>query len=277
LRADEAYQDRRRYNIAGFGAAWLKPPGVAKTLFQLREERREAEEHAEALRREALAMQLADAEAVEADEGAADVMEEDGMAEERDLDDDVPDMDAEGFGFDGAGSDVDDDDDASSRSGVEPEAHEMRHVRANEDRIRGIMAARAEGAAADLFGGEDEIDEEEAAAMLEEEDLAGHAQMQSHLLAEVEDGFDMDMDADLDGEIPEAEESGMGYEHTDTEASMTSDDEDLGRFAQPSSSQNPRFRSSVARSDANSLDISSLLSGGAGSAFGSSPNIRRRP
>lgn len=63
LRADEAYMARRLANISNFGSTWLKPPGVAKSLYQMREERREAEEHAEAMRREQLAADLAEAEA----------------------------------------------------------------------------------------------------------------------------------------------------------------------------------------------------------------------
>ena len=54
--------ERRRKNVARFGQTWLKPPGVAKTLYQMEEERREMEEHQEALRREQLAQELADAE-----------------------------------------------------------------------------------------------------------------------------------------------------------------------------------------------------------------------
>ena len=50
-------------NIQNFGSTWLKPPGIPKTLHQMREEKREQEEHQEAMRREQLAQELADAEA----------------------------------------------------------------------------------------------------------------------------------------------------------------------------------------------------------------------
>lgn len=119
LRHDEQVMDRRRANVAGYGSAWLKPAGVPKTLFQLREERRELEEQAEAHRREALLQaQLAEAEGAEGGGGGGGA---DGMAmladgdedlmgagaeegeEVQDLDDEIP--EAEGFGFDGEESD----------------------------------------------------------------------------------------------------------------------------------------------------------------------------
>jgi hypothetical protein len=63
LHAEELLLERRRAAVTNLGSTWLKPPGLAKTLFQMREERREAEEHAEAMRREMLAQELAEAEA----------------------------------------------------------------------------------------------------------------------------------------------------------------------------------------------------------------------
>ena len=43
LAADEQYMHRRRLNVQNFGSGWLKPPGVPKTLHQMREEKREQE------------------------------------------------------------------------------------------------------------------------------------------------------------------------------------------------------------------------------------------
>ncbi|KAM5379984.1 hypothetical protein ACJA88_005412 [Fusarium oxysporum] len=63
LAADEQYMQRRRLNVQNYGSGWLKPPGVPKTLHQMREEKREQEEHQEAMRREQLAQELAEAEA----------------------------------------------------------------------------------------------------------------------------------------------------------------------------------------------------------------------
>ncbi|CAK7209316.1 hypothetical protein SBRCBS47491_000402 [Sporothrix bragantina] len=152
LEAEKTYQDRRKQHIANFGSTWLKPPGVPKTLFQIREECREQEEQAEAERREELAQQLAQAEAA-ALEGAdgtaleeggvgaeltgepggatdlmgdgdadavaagmdADMMDED---DEQDLDNDIPDADAEDFSF---GNNDDEDDPFASSSEDEDE------------------------------------------------------------------------------------------------------------------------------------------------------------
>lgn len=176
--------DRRRLNVSNFGSAWLKPPGVPKTLFQMREERREAEEHAEAMRREQqLAAQLAEAEAEReramGGRGGNDDLgldenedEEDldapmgGEGQELDLDDDIP--EAEGFGFDGDDDsedeetieeeEEDDDDDEGSVTGtgnagvvqVSPaERRDMREqvrdMRAAEDRMREVMNREREG------------------------------------------------------------------------------------------------------------------------------------
>ncbi|KAM5365200.1 hypothetical protein ACJZ2D_011123 [Fusarium nematophilum] len=77
LASDEQYMQRRRLNIQNYGSGWLKPPGVPKTLLQMREEKREQEEHQEAVRREQLAQELAEAEA----EGIA----EDGTMDDNDL------------------------------------------------------------------------------------------------------------------------------------------------------------------------------------------------
>jgi len=264
LRADEAYQERRHLNIANFGATWLRPPGVAKSLFQLREERREHDEHAEALRREAaLAQQLADAEAAAAEAEAAagglgtgavdgdgvgmdgDMMdaEADGDGGERDLDDDIP--DAEGFGFDGADSDGGGDDvgEGEDDEGGEPtprgvssppsagfravnaalagrtQRQQLQQMRATEDEAAAAAAARGWRG---YYGGEEDdddfLEDEEQAELLEEEDLVPEPAGAGL----VEDGADMDMDADLDDDIPEAD--GEGYEHTDSEVSMSSDD-----------------------------------------------------
>ncbi|CAK7262525.1 hypothetical protein SEPCBS119000_000004 [Sporothrix epigloea] len=152
LEAERSYQDRRKQQIANFGSTWLKPPGVAKTLFQIREEHREQEEQAEAERREELAQQLAQAEAAalagadgtvvgdggegpdltgepggatdlldggnEGDVAAgmhAEMMDEDG---EQDLDNDVPDADDADFSF---GNNDDQDDPFASSSEDEDE------------------------------------------------------------------------------------------------------------------------------------------------------------
>jgi len=356
LRDDERTNERRRTNVGNLGSTWLKPPGLAKTLFQLREERREAEEHAEAMRREMLAQELAEAEAaggtgpdmaVDAmlDEEGAGMMGVDGDGDEqmimgdddeggRDLDDDIPDADDGGFGFDGA-SDDDEDEEEDDDNGEDDEevdevegdgspgmggngdgsggggqlrrvqqrelASRMATMRATEDRMREMMARGGHGAGVDedLYGAEEDVDEEEQAHMLEEDDLVGSTYP--------EDMDDLGMEANLDDDIPEGESG--GYEHTDSEASLSSDEDAdhnisyagmrpphlphprnsmasgagprsslPGGYGQRSSTGGQGQRSSLpgAHPPRNSLDISSILSRDESSMMGSSPRLQRR-
>lgn len=311
LRADEAYMARRLANISNFGATWLKPPGVAKSLYQMREERREQEEHAEAVRREQLAAELAEAEAAQAAQGMEGMMDVEGGGEGMgeggvDLDDEIPDADASGMGgfdYDEDSSeeaedeeedddderDVDrgeeDDDDAGDEvpglNAQQRRAHQRERA-TQEDRLRELLARGGDEAEeADIYGvAGEELDEEEAQGdMLEEEDLVH--EHDHHLQYDVEPGEDLDMDANLDDEIPEAESVG-GYEHTDSEAEVSSS-EDGGAghnasFGAGHGARAPqtaaRYRSSLAsNATRQSLDISSILDS---SMVGSSPQVRRR-
>lgn len=261
LRHDEQVMERRRANVANYGSAWLKPPGVPKTLFQLREERRELEEQAEAHRREALLQaQLAEAEGGGGGGAGADALgmdmmlagdeddepmgEDEDQEEQQDLDDDIP--EGEGFGFDGEDSDEEEDDDDDEDEDEETvsitdgsrgeddagavrvspaEAEQVRDVRirAAEDRLREMLARMQDGGpdAGDAFA-----DEESREGLLEEDDLVP---MQQHppggapaaSAADVSMGMDMDMDANLDEDIPEDDE-GM-YEHTDSDEDLSDD------------------------------------------------------
>ncbi|KAI1471810.1 Apc15p protein-domain-containing protein [Daldinia caldariorum] len=305
LRVDEQNLERRRLNVANFGSAWLKPPGIPKTLHQLREERREAEEHQEALRREQLAQELAEAEAAgvnavdaQGDDGVMDDVQLDGA---RDLDEDIPEADAD-FGIgsdedededDGDEDDEDEDedddeddsdDDDSDDDGDDEDDPEQRAAYAEQQLIAQQMRqaddafreSAARGRDSNYYGVDDEVDDEDQAQMIEEDDLLGHG-----------DGAGMDMDADLDDDIPEAEDG--GYEHTDSEVEMSSDeDEDddqaemsfaaqVSQQASQQASQQQRLRHSLARSDAtrHSLAISDILSHD-GDSIGSSPQFQRR-
>ncbi|KAK5661529.1 hypothetical protein OQA88_11433 [Cercophora sp. LCS_1] len=319
LRDEERTHERRRANVGNLGSTWLKPPGVTKTLFQIREERREAEEHAEALRREMLAQELAEAEAqgapVDMDgDGDGDGDEQMMMGEGdeeggggRDLDDDIPDADEGGFGFDGASDEDDDDDDDDDENEGRRQHPELANLQATEERMREMMVRRAGGG--DLYGVEEDIDEDERGQMLEEDDLVS-----SMYPDEMEPGIDMDMgmDANLDDDIPEAE--GGGYEHTDSEASLSSDEEvthntsfagmrapslphprssmggpgprsSMGGHGPRSSmaggmgarnSFGPRSSFGAQRGPRDSLDLSSILSRDGSSVAGSSPRPQRR-
>ncbi|KAI8955869.1 Apc15p protein-domain-containing protein [Xylaria longipes] len=312
LRADEQNLERRRQNVTNFGSAWLKPPGLPKTLHQLREERREAEEHQEALRREQLAQELAEAEAEAAGAGAGTAVVGDGtggagldamldtvpdgdegmddvqLDGARDLDDDIPEADAADFGLsDNEDEDDDDDDDDDEEEDEEEEDDEdenaemrahaqqqqlmAQRMRQGNDAFRENMARGRDSAA--FYGVDEEIDDVDQSQIIEEDDLVGaHGDMD-----------DMGMDADLDDEIPEAESLG-GYEHTDTEAELSSsvdeDDNNNSHVGFVPSQQANRYRHSLAHSDAtrNSIAISDILSRDGSSVLGSSPAVpRQRP
>lgn len=298
LRLDEQVMERRRQNVTNFGSAWLKPPGVPKTLFQMREERREAEEHAEAMRREQeLAAQLAEAEA-EAE--GADELDDEQMADgvdEPNLDDEIP--EAEGFGFDGDDSgeeesapedeeDEDDDETDEEVDGTQNNAGQVlvspaeRHMQATEDRVREVMAQGQDGGG--LTIDDDPVGSDDREQMLEEDDLI-HDYNQVGSRGDG-DGIDMDMDADLDDDIPEAEGR---YEHTDSEAEISDEDDSTrdvsfagaGRAPQASRFRRSLPRSSVRGSQRGSLaqsdiDFSGLLSRDESSYLASSPQMRRR-
>ncbi|KAH7133190.1 hypothetical protein B0J13DRAFT_95120 [Dactylonectria estremocensis] len=283
LAADEQYMQRRRLNVQNYGSGWLRPPAVPKTLHQLREEKREQEEHQEAMRREQLAQELAEAEA----EG----MPEDGMMDDvqldgaQDLDDDIPDADDD-FGLhndddDEEGEDEDEDEDEEGEVDEDADESVLREerqndlmaarMRMNDDAFREALA-RGDPNGEEMYGGDEEIEEEEQGHMLDEDDF-------------VQEGTDdgLDMDADLDDDVPEAESG--GYEHTDSEAELTSsseeedddDDADIS-FAPRSANMGPpqsptlQGRSSVGRP---SMDLSNLLSQDGSSFMESSPAVRR--
>ncbi|KAI1278602.1 Apc15p protein-domain-containing protein [Xylaria sp. FL0933] len=310
LRADEQNLERRQHNVTNFGSAWLKPPGLPKTLHQLREERREAEEHQEALRREQLAQELAEAEAEAANAGAGadagagaggdqDMMldappdGDEGMDDvqldgARDLDDDIPEADEADFGFSDNDEDDDDDeeedeDDEDEDDEDEDEDADEREMQAAQAQQQQLMAQRMRQAndafredmargrdSAAFYGVDEDVDDEDQSQMIEEDDLVG---------AQGDD--DMGMDADLDDEIPDAESMG-GYEHTDTEAELSSsigdDDNNNSHMSFVAPQQANRIRHSLARSDAtrNSLAISDILSRDGSSVLGSSPAVPRQ-
>ncbi|MCJ1474999.1 hypothetical protein MMC13_003659 [Lambiella insularis] len=100
LRADEAAIELRKANIRRFGAGWLKPPGVAKTLQGMIDEKAEREEQeANGLRElEALDQaRLLEEQGAAGDTDAGLLGDDDSEAEEheRDLDQDIPDAEEE--------------------------------------------------------------------------------------------------------------------------------------------------------------------------------------
>ncbi len=250
--------ERRKHNIQNYGNSWIKPPGIPKSLYQLREEKREMEEHQEALRREALAQELAEAEA----EGVDALLQGEGMnpemEEARDLDDEVPEADTTNL-------EADDTDSEDEENDVEEVPRGVLAARIPDDVYREAII-RGEEVRAARFGNDGAADEEDPSQMLQEEDLVHEAR--GHL------DMDMDMGADLDADIPEAEAG--GYEHTDTEAELTSSDDDSsddGRLL-----QRHAVTTSMVRSDGtqNSMDLESIISD-VRSQLGSSPRTRSAP
>lgn len=122
LSLDEQAIRTRKINIARFGAGWLRPPGVSKTLQGRAEEQAEREEAEAARLREAAAAEEAEAEA-EMMRNAAGGGEEGAPVEEgegeRDLDEDVPDADADAE--DETGGPWDSDDEEAEEEGENEE------------------------------------------------------------------------------------------------------------------------------------------------------------
>lgn len=292
LAADEQYMQRRRLNIQNYGSGWLKPPGVPKTLHQMREEKREQEEHQEAMRREQLAQELAEAEAEGMPEdGTMDDVQLDGA---QDLDDEIPDAD-DGFGFDDD-DDEDDEEEDEEEEEEDDDATEADESALREERQNDLMASqirmnddtfrealvRGEPDAGDMYGDGEDLEAEDNGHLLDEDDFAQEG---------TDDGLGVDMDADLDDDIPEAESG--GYEHTDSEAELTSseeeedededededDDADVSYAPRSTTLPPPRSPTFHGRSSMShprvSMDLSNLLSQDGSSFMESSPAGRR--
>lgn len=196
--------ERRKHNVQNYGSSWIKPPGVFKSLHQIREEKREHEEHQEALRREQLAQELADAEAAE-DRSQLDAE----MDATRDLDDDVPDADETA---------LEPDESDNSEMTEEEDVTRLATQRIADDAYRDALI-RGEDVGGPRFGAEGNVgsDEEDGSQMLHEEDLAHDETLG------MDADLDMDMDMDRDGDVPEA--GGHNYEQTDSEDCASTTDE----------------------------------------------------
>ncbi|KAL6708300.1 hypothetical protein ACN47E_003224 [Coniothyrium glycines] len=91
LTNDENTIEQRKQNVRRFGAGWLRPPGVAKTLQAIKDEELEREEQEMMQRREQVMLDLAAAQQDTANEAAREDGEAmEGQEGEVDLDDDVP-------------------------------------------------------------------------------------------------------------------------------------------------------------------------------------------
>ncbi|KAM0139945.1 hypothetical protein ACHAP3_003006 [Botrytis cinerea] len=250
LRLDEEYIERRKQNVQNWGSSWIKPPGVAKSLHQLREEKREMEEHQEAMRREQLAQELAEAEQAETEAMIpADDMEGemDGVV---DLDDEIPDADETGMGPSDSSDASEDDEDEDEENDLEDVPRALTASRMTDEAYRDAITRLGPPRGSMLEDdGASTIAEEEQSQMLQEEDLVHEHE---------EDNQDEDMEVDLDDDIPEGDE---GYEHTDTEDELDSSEEESEAESLPLGNHGGHGASMV-RSDGtqNSMDLSNLIS-----------------
>lgn len=271
----------------------------------MREEKREQEEHQEAMRREQLAQELAEAEAdaAGADEEAMDDVQLDGA---QDLDDEIPDADDE-FAL-GGGSDSEDDDndadadsdgDQGDTSAVEEAIREERRndlmaarMRMTDDAFREALV-RGDPDGDDMYGGVEELSEHGQGHMLDEDDFVQSSMVESGM-----DDAELGMDANLDDDIPEADDHD-GYEHTDSDAALSSDDRDRSEDEDESvdndigfapraeplrppqsptlrAQQDYHRRSTGAGGPRSSMDLSAFLSQDESSFMDSSPVQSRR-
>jgi hypothetical protein len=194
LAADEAAIAQRKAAIRNFGAYWIRPPGVPKTLQAMTEEEQERREQEEIERRERGMLDMqAQQQLAEAQQQGAQAMaeQEDPEApEERDLDDEIPEAEITGDITGDITEDITGDITADDTF--------------NEDSMmEGSM-----------------LEQQEHYAELEVAELTGAAQEEEDLGIEDDDlGMDADLDADLDGDLDlddEVPEAGS-YQHTDTE------------------------------------------------------------
>jgi len=167
LQADEQVIETRKHNVRRFGAGWLRPPGVAKTLQSKLEEEQERLEQLEMARRDAELR--AQEEAAQQAAMGNNLGGLDGEAvqdqEERDLDAEVP--EAEELGL---ASDEEEED--------EEEEEATADVTFNEE---SLLEGSLDG---------------EGQAVLEMED--------AELDGRLQDERDLDMAGDLDDDVPEA-------------------------------------------------------------------------
>ncbi|EAW07998.1 uncharacterized protein ACLA_027200 [Aspergillus clavatus NRRL 1] len=236
----------RKNNIASFGYSWIKPAGCSKTMLGMKEEEAEREEALAAAAAEmaAAAAATADPALDEFGDPMHDQGDESGM--ERDLDDDIPDADADGL--------VEEGDEGLEEEDVEDEEGYMERdldddiPEAFPDDEEEEDDEEDEEALEDHEGFDDQPDLDDeipsAANDYDEDDM-------SDLEEEEEEGGGGEediMERDLDDEIPEAAEDGSQeedeWQHTDTDAEF--DDADDQSFAHDHFA--PNFRASTASS-----------------------------
>jgi len=270
LLADEHAISSRKHNIRRFGAGWIKPPGVAKTLQAETEEKAEREEQEALQRREQMMMDMqAQQEVEEARNRAAAAAEEGGEEadvegeEERDLDEEIPDADGE---EEEEEEDEDEDEDEDLSDSDEEEDEEELQSELQSEMLEHSQLQHSEiPVAEDITFNEDsmfaensllEIDEEtreqERYDRLQEAELTGVAQ----------DQLDLGVERDLDDSVPEA----GSYQHTDSELDDSDEDSDEDEDEEEQEQSQLEEQSEMigavmqrSRSSLLSRDVSSLL------------------
>ncbi|THW67191.1 hypothetical protein D6D20_00774 [Aureobasidium pullulans] len=270
LLADEHAISSRKHNIRRFGAGWIKPPGVAKTLQAETEEKAEREEQEALQRREQMMMDMqAQQEVEEARNRAAAAAEEGGEEgeveeEERDLDEEIPDADGEEEEEEEE-EEEDEDEDLSDSDEEDEEEEELQSELQSEMLDHSQLQHSEIPVAEDITFNEDsmfaensllEIDEEtreqERYDRLQEAELTGVAQ----------DQLDLGVERDLDDSVPEA----GSYQHTDSELDDSDEDSDEDEDEEEQEQSQLEEQSEMigavmqrSRSSLLSRDVSSLL------------------
>lgn len=209
------------------------------------------EEHQEALRREQLAQELAEAEEAEAQAMIPGDDMEGEMEGMVDLDDEIPDADETGMGPSDSDDASEEDEEDEDENDLEDVPRALRASRMTDEAYRDAISrlGHPRGSMLEDDGASTIADED--SQMLQEEDLVHEHEEDNDL----EGG---DMEVDLDDEIPEADE---GYEHTDTEDELDSSEEESEAESLPRGGHGGHGASMV-RSDGtqNSMDLSNLIS-----------------
>ncbi|THW48137.1 hypothetical protein D6D21_03063 [Aureobasidium pullulans] len=270
LLADEHAISSRKHNIRRFGAGWIKPPGVAKTLQAETEEKAEREEQEALQRREQMMMDMQAQQEVEEARNRAAAAEEGGEEgeveeEERNLDEEIPDADGEEEEEEEE-EDEDEDEDLSDSDEEDEEEEEELQSELQSEMLEHSQLQHSEvPVAEDITFNEDsmfaensllEIDEEtreqERYDRLQEAELTGVAQ----------DQLDLGVERDLDDSVPEA----GSYQHTDSELDDSDEDSDEDEDEEEQEQSQLEEQSGMigavmqrSRSSLLSRDVSSLL------------------
>ncbi|KAK5120122.1 hypothetical protein LTR85_006603 [Meristemomyces frigidus] len=189
LAADEAAIAQRKAAIRNFGAYWIRPPGVTKTLQATNEEEAERLEQEEMARQERGLMDMQAQQQLQearerATEAAAEADDAAAAGEERDLDDDIPEAGE-------ATADLSFNEESMMEGSSQLVVHEM---------------------------AEDDPEAEDGVDYALEEEEAGLTGA-----ARDEEELGIEHDRDLDDSVPEA----GSYQHTDTEVEDTDSESEL--------------------------------------------------